>query len=228
VHTGRNRQHAILREKRSRCQAGSRRATVAATQSAGKRQTLPPTTRHPAPGSEEHGGLLCAAGRHLSDGRGYALPPDRGQSGKSPQPEDQPVARSGSFVRYLREKATRRGITLDWIDEAYSTKTCSTSSHQIFGQDTPAFRPDAGRGRNGRLLSVAARPCEKRERSRGVTASVAPHAGNSERHRPQGRGDRGCLWCVDGSDVDGSDSPPLGVSRPPDANRVRMCGKQCS
>jgi hypothetical protein len=47
------------------------------------------------------------------------------------------------------------------------------------------------------------------------TTSCVPNAGDSERHRPQGRGDSGCLWYVDGSD-----SPTLVVNRPPDANRV--------
>src|SRR5260221_12832863 len=77
----------------------------------------------------------------------------------------------------------------------------------------------SGMGRNGRLLSISARLCEKRALSRGVTASVVPNAGDSEWHRPQGRSDSGCLWYVDGSD-----SPTLVVNRPPDANRVGMCG----
>jgi len=35
----------------------------------------------------------------------------------------------GQFVRYLREKAVRVGTVDNWIDEAYSTKSCSASSH---------------------------------------------------------------------------------------------------
>jgi putative transposase len=35
----------------------------------------------------------------------------------------------GQFARYLSEKAARRGISVEWIDEAYSTKTCSVSGH---------------------------------------------------------------------------------------------------
>jgi putative transposase len=35
----------------------------------------------------------------------------------------------GQFARYVREKAAHVGISVEWIDEAYSTKTCSVSGH---------------------------------------------------------------------------------------------------
>ncbi len=35
----------------------------------------------------------------------------------------------GQFVRYLSEKAARRGLVVEWIDESYSTMTCSVSAH---------------------------------------------------------------------------------------------------
>jgi hypothetical protein len=35
----------------------------------------------------------------------------------------------GQFARSLSEKAARLGIAVEWIDETYSTKTCSVSGH---------------------------------------------------------------------------------------------------
>jgi putative transposase len=35
----------------------------------------------------------------------------------------------GRFVRYAQHKARLLGITVEWIDEAYSTKTCSGCAH---------------------------------------------------------------------------------------------------
>jgi IS605 OrfB family transposase len=36
----------------------------------------------------------------------------------------------GQFARYLKEKAARQGMVVEWLDEAYSTKTCSQCRHQ--------------------------------------------------------------------------------------------------
>jgi putative transposase len=36
----------------------------------------------------------------------------------------------GQFTRYLREKAGRLGIVVEWLDEAYSTRTCSHCQYQ--------------------------------------------------------------------------------------------------
>ena len=44
----------------------------------------------------------------------------------------------GQFTRYLSEKAARVGVTVEWIDEAYSTRTCSMSGH---------VQPSSPRGR---------------------------------------------------------------------------------
>jgi hypothetical protein len=91
-----------------------------------------------------------------------------------------------------------------------------SATHQMCGAETPAFN----HGEEAPLpLSVAACLWQKRALSRGGTASYVPNAGNSERQRPQGRGDSGCLGYVDGSD-----RPTLVVNRPPDANPVGMCG----
>jgi putative transposase len=35
----------------------------------------------------------------------------------------------GQFARYLSEKAARRGMVVEWIDESYSTRTCRVSGH---------------------------------------------------------------------------------------------------
>jgi len=44
----------------------------------------------------------------------------------------------GQFARYLSEKAARLGISVEWIDEAYSTRTCRVSGH---------VQPSSPRGR---------------------------------------------------------------------------------
>ena len=35
----------------------------------------------------------------------------------------------GQFARSLSEKAARLGMVVEWIDESYSTRTCSVSGH---------------------------------------------------------------------------------------------------
>ena len=54
----------------------------------------------------------------------------------------------GQFARYLTEKAARLGMTVEWIDEAYSTKTCSRSGH---------VRASSPRGRRFRCAGCGAR-----------------------------------------------------------------------
>src|SRR5262245_16373506 len=54
----------------------------------------------------------------------------------------------GQFAKHLREKAARLGITVEWIDEAYSTRTCGGSGH---------VQPSAPRGRRFRCLGCGAR-----------------------------------------------------------------------
>jgi len=53
----------------------------------------------------------------------------------------------GQFARYLREKAARLGMVVEWIDEAYSTRTCSVSGH---------IQPSSPRGRRFRCLGCGA------------------------------------------------------------------------
>jgi transposase len=44
----------------------------------------------------------------------------------------------GQFARYVREKAARLGMVVEWIDEASSTRTCRVSGH---------VQPSSPRGR---------------------------------------------------------------------------------
>jgi putative transposase len=54
----------------------------------------------------------------------------------------------GQFARYLTEKAARLGMVVEWIDEAYSTRTCSHSGH---------IQPSSPRGRRFRCAGCGAR-----------------------------------------------------------------------
>ena len=60
----------------------------------------------------------------------------------------------GQFARYLTEKAARLGVTVEWIDESSSTRTCSASSHG---------RSSSPRGRRFRCLGggAGAPGCER-------------------------------------------------------------------
>ena len=53
----------------------------------------------------------------------------------------------GQFAHYLSEKAAQLGITVEWIDEAYSTRTCSVSGH---------VQPSSPRGRRFRCSGCGA------------------------------------------------------------------------
>jgi putative transposase len=126
---GRNRQHAILQEKLSRCQSGSRRANrlqqrkaqTSATLYRQQREILHQAAKKVVDFCREEGVTHLAVGDVRDIQTGVSL-------GKA---TNQKISQwpHGQFVRYLREKAARRGMTLAWIDEAYSTKTCSVSSH---------------------------------------------------------------------------------------------------
>ncbi len=54
----------------------------------------------------------------------------------------------GQVVRYVAEKAARLGISVEWIDEAYSTRTRSVSGH---------VQPSSPRGRRFRCAGCGAR-----------------------------------------------------------------------
>jgi putative transposase len=54
----------------------------------------------------------------------------------------------GQFARYVREKAAGLGIVMEWIDETYSTRTCSHSGH---------VQPSSPRGCRFRCAGCGAR-----------------------------------------------------------------------
>ena len=54
----------------------------------------------------------------------------------------------GQFARYVREKAARLGMVVEWIDEAYSTRTCRHSGH---------VQPSSPRGRRFGCAGCGAR-----------------------------------------------------------------------
>src|SRR5262249_52164206 len=89
--------------------------------------------------------------------------------------------------------------------------------HHISGASCPCLPAGAGSAVSFRIrqMAVSDHLGEHEYLSCGVTASHLPNAGTSERHRPRGRGESGCLWCVDGPDC-----PTQTVKRPPDAHRV--------
>ena len=54
----------------------------------------------------------------------------------------------GQFARSLSEKASRLGMVVEWIDEAYSTRTCRVSGR---------VQSSSPRGRRWRCLGCGAR-----------------------------------------------------------------------
>jgi putative transposase len=145
---GRNRTHALLQEKLSRCQPGSRRARrllrrkaqVSATLYRQQREILHQAARKVITFCQEEGVCRLAVGDVRDIQTGVRLGHVTNQK-ISQWPH-------GQFVRYLREKAARAGIQLDWIDEAYSTKTCSHCAH---------IHPSSPRGRRFRCSGCGAR-----------------------------------------------------------------------
>jgi len=86
------------------------------------------------------------------------------------------------------------------------------------GQETPAFR----HGEEWPLpLSSFVCLWQKWEQSCEYSQAMRPNAGDSERQRPQGRRDSGCLWAHRRAAMS---CPTLAVNRPPDENPVGMHG----
>lgn len=125
----RNNVHSVLQEKLSRCQAGSRRARrlarrKAQTSAKGYRQQrdlLHKAARQVVTFRQTEGVTHIAVGDVRDIQTGVSL--DKRTNQKISQWPH------GQFARYLAEKAARLGISVDWIDESYSTKTCSVSGH---------------------------------------------------------------------------------------------------
>jgi putative transposase len=144
----RNKVHSMLHEKLGRCQPGSRRAKrlqrrkaqVSAKLYRQQRDLLHQAARKVVDFCAEEGVARIAVGDVRDIQTGVSL-------GKV---TNQKISQwpHGQFVRYVAEKAARRGMTTDWIDESYSTKTCSVSGH---------VRSTAPRGRRFRCPGCGAR-----------------------------------------------------------------------
>jgi putative transposase len=141
----RNQVHSLLQEQLSRCQQGSRRAKrrtaqVSATRSRQQRDLLHQAARTVVAFCQAEGVSQSAVGDVRDSQTGVRLGKRTNQQiSQWPQ---------GQFARYLREKAARRGMVVEWIDEAYSTRTCSVSGH---------IQPASPRGRRFRCLGCGAR-----------------------------------------------------------------------
>ena len=144
----RNKVHSVLQERLSRCQPGSRRAQrllkrkaqLSAKLYRQQRDLLHQAARKVVTFCQEDGVSRIAVGDVRDIQTGVSL-------GKR---TNQKISQwpHGQFTRYLTEKAARLGISVEWIDEAYSTKTCSVSGH---------VQPSSPRGRRFRCAGCGAR-----------------------------------------------------------------------
>jgi putative transposase len=144
----RNKVHSVLQEKLSRCQVGSRRARrllrrkaqVSARLFRQQRDILHQAAHKVVNFCAQEGVTHLAVGDVRDIQTGVSLGRKTNQK-ISQWPH-------GQFARYVREKAARLGIAVEWIDEAYSTRTCSHSGH---------VQPSSPRGRRFRCLGCGAR-----------------------------------------------------------------------
>jgi putative transposase len=125
---GRNKRHAALQERLSRCQPGSRRAKqllkrkaqISAKLYRQQRDLLHQAARKVISFCHAEGVSQIAVGdvRDIQTGA---------QLGRT---TNQKISQwpHGQFTRYLREKAARLGIVVEWLDEAYSTRPAATVS----------------------------------------------------------------------------------------------------
>jgi IS605 OrfB family transposase len=102
----------VLQEQLSRCQVGSRRAKRLSRRKAQVSAKLYRQHRDP---------LRQAARMAVGDVRDIQTGVSLGKQ------MNQKISQwpHGRFARYLSEKAVRLGMVVDWIDGAYSTRTCS-------------------------------------------------------------------------------------------------------
>jgi putative transposase len=144
----RNKVHSVLQEKLSRCQAGSRQAQrlmkrqaqVSAKLYRQQRDLLHQAARKVVDFCQAEGVSRIAVGDVRDIQTGVSLGRVTNQK-ISQWPH-------GQFARYVAEKAARLGISVEWIDEAYSTRTCSMSGH---------VQPNSPRGRRFRCAGCGAR-----------------------------------------------------------------------
>jgi putative transposase len=144
----RNKVHSALQEKLRRCQPGSRRAKrllkrkaqVSAKLYRQQRDLVHHAARTVVDFCQAEGVSQIAVGDVRDIQTGVRLGRKTNQQ-ISQWPH-------GQFARYVREKAARLGIVVEWIDEAYSTKTCSHSGH---------VQPSSPRGSRFGCLGCGAR-----------------------------------------------------------------------
>jgi putative transposase len=144
----RNKVHSVLQDKLSRCQLSSRRtkrlltrkAKVSAKLYRQQREILHQAACKVVTFCVSEGVTHIAVGDVRDIQTGVSLGTQTNQK-ISQWPH-------GQFARYVREKAARLGMVVEWIDEAYSTRTCSVSGH---------VQPSSPRGRRFRCLGCGAR-----------------------------------------------------------------------
>jgi putative transposase len=125
----RNKVHSVLQEKLSRCQAESRRAKrllrrkaqVSAKLYRQQRDLLHQAARKVVDFCHAEGVNRIVVGDVRDIQTGVRLGHATNQK-ISQWPH-------GQFARYLTEKAAQLGVTVEWIDERYSSRTCSASTH---------------------------------------------------------------------------------------------------
>jgi putative transposase len=138
----------VLQEQLSRCQPGSRRAKrllkrkaqVSARRSRQQRDLLQQAARTVVDFCASEGVARIAVGDVRDSQTGVSLGKQTNQK-ISQWPH-------GRLTRSLTEKAARLGISVEWIDEAYSSRTCSQSRH---------IQPSSPRGRHCRCSDCGAR-----------------------------------------------------------------------
>jgi putative transposase len=121
--------HRVLQEQLSRCQPNSRRARrlnrrtahLSARLSRQQRDLLHQAARTGVDFCVAEGVARIAVGDVRDLQTGVSLG----------RVSNQKISQwpHGQFTRYLTEQAARLGITIEWMDERYSTRTCSASSH---------------------------------------------------------------------------------------------------
>jgi IS605 OrfB family transposase len=140
--------HSLLQEQLSSCQQGSRRAKRlnrrtaqgSARRSRQQRDLLHLAARTVVDFCQAEGVSQIAVGDVRDIQTGVSLGKRTNQK-SSHWPH-------GQFARSMRKKAARLGIVMDWIDEAYATRTWSVSGR---------VQSSAPRGRRFRCLGCGAR-----------------------------------------------------------------------
>lgn len=127
---GHDKRHAALQEKLSQCQPGSRRANRLRKRQAQvstkllrqQREILHQTARKVVDFCHADGVTRIAVG-DMRDSQREVRQETKTSQELSQWPYEQ-------LARYLRDKASPLGISVEWIDERLSTKTCSSCQHQ--------------------------------------------------------------------------------------------------